>query len=173
MAIEIKELWHRVLQSDKKLKAALALGLVGILLLTLSEALPKKSARDSQKSEMTYTEYARTLEEKTCEIISAIDGVGECRVMLTLKTSNENIFAKNTEENSSSGHYSFDSEYVLYDGENGESPVLLKEYLPEVLGVAVVCSGADSDAVRENVIHCVSSLFSIPSNKISVSKLKR
>lgn len=172
MADEVKELFDKIRKSDKKLKIALALGLVGILLLTVSEVMPKKSDSDKGKSELSYADYTKQLEEETAELISSIDGVGECRVMLTLKTSNESIYAKNTEENSSTGNYSFDSEYVLYDGENGESPVLIKEYLPEVKGVAVVCSGADNNIVRENVINCISSLYSVPSTKISVSKLK-
>ena len=60
----------------------------------------------------------------------------------------------------------------MYDGENGESPVLIKEFYPEIKGVAVVCSGADNTVVRENVINCISSLYGISTAKISVSKLK-
>ncbi|MBQ7203527.1 MAG: hypothetical protein IJS03_05890 [Eubacterium sp.] len=134
-------------------------------------------AFDSGKKEVTtddfsYNEYCAELEEKTESIIGSIDGVGECRVMLTLKNSSESIFAKNSEENTNDGNYSKNSEYVLYDSDNGEKPVLIKEYFPEVKGVVVVCSGADNTAVREGVISCISSLYGLPSTKISVIKLK-
>ncbi len=92
--------------------------------------------------------------------------------MITLKNSSESVFAKNTDENSSPGSNSLKNEYVLYDGENGEEPVLIKQYLPDVQGVAVVCDGADNSRVRESVINSISSLFNIPVTKISVSKYK-
>ena len=157
--------------ADKKLKIAVIVGLIGILLLGMSEAIPKQKT-EVKSEKISYSEYTSELEEKTKNIISSIDGVSECRVMITLKNSNESIFAKNNQENSNGSNYSSESEYVLYNGESGEQPVLLKEYYPEVKGVVVVCSGADDVTVRENVINCISSLYAIPSTKISVSKLK-
>ena len=92
--------------------------------------------------------------------------------MITLKNSNESVFAKNIQQNSENGNYSSQSEYVLDNGQNGETPVLIKEFFPEIKGVAVVCSGADSIAVREEIIKCISSLYGISSAKISVSKMR-
>ena len=171
LEIKIKDALSRLQKSDKKIKIAVIVGLVGLLLLAASDLAPKKSDA-SPAEKISYTDYTAQLEEKTCKIISDIDGVGRCRVMITLKNSNESIYAKNNRENSNGSNYSDESEYVLYDGENGESPVLIKEYFPEVMGVVVVCSGADSLAVRESVINCVSSLYGISTAKISVSKLK-
>lgn len=172
MEVKVREIVEKFNTSDKKIKLAVIIGLIGILLLGMSEAIPKnKSENKSEK--VSYAAYTSELEEKTKEIISSIDGVGECKVMITLKNTNENIFAKNNQENTNGSNYSTESEYVLYNGENGEEPVLIKEYFPEVKGVVVVCGGADDVTVRENVINCVSSLYAIPSTKISVSKLKK
>ncbi|MBR3148801.1 MAG: hypothetical protein IKF64_01405 [Eubacterium sp.] len=171
MEANLKELAEKLRSSDKRLKIAVIIGLVGILLIGISEALPK-SDTETKKSDTSYAEFTDNLEKKTCDVLSSIDGVGECKVMITLKNSNESIFAKNNQENSNGSNYSSESEYVLYKGENGEEPMLIKEYYPEVKGVVVVCSGADNVTVRENVINCVSSLYGIPSTKISVSKLK-
>ena len=169
---KIKELIRNFKKSDKKLKAALLLGIIGMLLLGLSEAVPHEKKTETTQTQ-SYSDLCAELEEKTERIISSIDGAGECEVMITLKNSNESVYAKNSQENNSSGNYSYESEYVLYDGENGEQPVLIKEYFPEVRGVVVVCSGADNVTVRENVINSVSSLFGIPTTKISVIKLNR
>ena len=170
MEAKLNDIVRRLKGSDRKIKIAVAVGLVGILLLGLSEVVPHE--KKTADNEISYTEYTAELEKKTQDIISSIDGVGECRVMLTLKNSNESVYAKNNTENSDNGNYSRESEYVLYDGENGEEPVLVKEYFPQVMGVVVVCTGGDSFAVRESVIACVSSLYGLPSTKISVSKLK-
>ncbi|MBR1531957.1 MAG: hypothetical protein IJ643_07865 [Eubacterium sp.] len=171
MEVKVSEALSRLRKSDKKIKIAVILGLVGILLIGASEVMPKKSV-EPKAQEMSCTEYTAELESKTQQIVASISGVGKCRVMITLKNSNENIYAKNNTENTNDGHYSSESEYVLYDGENGESPVLIKEFYPEIKGVAVVCSGADNTVVRENVINCISSLYGISTAKISVSKLK-
>ncbi len=91
--------------------------------------------------------------------------------MITLRSTSESIYAKNTENSQSTGSSSQNSEYVIYDGGNGDSPILLQENFPDIEGVAIVCSGGDNIAVREKIIQCVSALFNISSNRISVSKL--
>ena len=93
--------------------------------------------------------------------------------MLTLKDTKESIYAKNSDEKNDESSYSKNYEYVLYDGQDGETPVLIKQYFPQIQGVVVVCDGADNTVVRENVINSVSSLFNIPTSRISVSKIKQ
>ena len=171
LANKVNEIWLKIRKSDKKIKVFIALGLIGMLLILLSEALPEQGVK-KRTEEISYTEYISSLENETKLLVEAIDGAGECRVMLTLKNTRESVYAKNSEENKSDGSYSNSYEYVLYKGQEGETPVLIKEYFPQVMGVAVVCSGADNIAVKEAVINSLSSVFDIPSSKISVSKLK-
>jgi len=171
LADSIKELLKRFKSSDKKIKILVLLGIIGIVLILLSEvgaSVPKREG-----DEYSYEKYVASLEKETKELVEAIDGAGECRVMLTLKNSKESVYAKNSEENSSEGSYSDSYEYVLYKSSGNEQPVLIKEYFPQVMGVAVVCSGGDSIAIKEDIINCLSSVFDIPSSKISVSKLKQ
>ena len=172
MESNLKRLFGDFKNTDKKLKALICLGLAGVLIIVISEYIPS----DDKKSETvnvdyTYEEYVSSLEDKTEKLISEIDGAGRCSVMITLKNSNESVFAKNSEETSSDSSYSKNSEYVLYDGQGGDSPILIKQYFPEVQGVAIVCDGADNTVVRENIINSVSSLFSVPVSRITVSKI--
>ena len=133
-----------------------------------------ESSPSAKKSESTdYRQYITSLEEKTENIISSIDGVGKCKVMITLQETDENFYAQNTDENTDSGSISKKSEYVLYEDNNNDSPVLIKQSFPKVMGVAVVCQGGDNANVKEKVISAVSSLFGISSAKISVSKINR
>ena len=171
MENKIKEFALKIRNSDKKLKALIALGIIGMLLILLSETT-LFSTNKKEINEYSYDDYICALEDETRNIIEAIDGAGECRVMLTLKSSKSSEFAKNIQENHSESSYSDSYEYVFYKGASGEEPVLIKEYFPQVLGVAVVCSGGNNTAVKEEIINCLSSVFDIPSSKISVSKLK-
>ena len=145
---------------------------LGVALILLSELVPSSSTKNADDS-MDYQEYIVSLEEKTQDIISSIDGVGKCKVMITLCETAESFYASNIEENTDSGHISKKNEYVFYEDNNNDSPVLIKQTFPKVMGVAVVCQGGDNAFVKERVISAVSSLFGISSAKISVSKISR
>lgn len=174
MEINIKDKLKNLLQTDKKIKILLIVGAVSVLLIFLSEVIPQNSTKDIENNDTlsTYTQYTQTLEEKTADIVTSIEGAGRCKVMIMLKNTNEGVFAKNITENSCDSSISNSYEYVLYNGENGEEPILIKEYFPEIQGVAIVCEGADNTVVRENVINSIASLYGIPTSKIYVSKLK-
>lgn len=176
MTDKIKEKLSAVLNSDKKVKIFAIIGIIGIVLILLSEAVPHntaKSSNNNQLKEISYSDYIASLEKDTQNIIGSINGVGKCKVMLTLKDTNESVYAKNSNEKNDDSSYSKSYEYVLYDGQDGETPVLIKQYFPQIQGVVVVCEGADNTVVRENVINSVSSLFNIPTSRISVSKIKQ
>jgi stage III sporulation protein AG len=171
---KIKDKLTEIFKSDRKVKIFVIIGMLSILVILLSEMIPSSSSSDVSNvkdNEYSYSEYISSLENETQEIIGSIDGVGECKVMLTLKNTNESVYAKDSEESSNDGSYSKKYEYVLYDSENGETPVLIEEYFPQIQGVAVVCEGGDNTVVKERVISALSSLFNISSSKISVSKI--
>ncbi len=156
-----------------KVKIIVAIGLIGIVLIFASDFLVKSDIQNVKEQEnINYTEYVSNLEKKLTDVISSIDGVGNCKVMITLENSSENVFATDTEKKNDDSSVNTKDQYVIYDSEKGETPVLIKEYFPKVQGVTVVCSGGDNKIVREKVINSVSSLFNITANRISVSKIK-
>jgi stage III sporulation protein AG len=173
---KIKEKVNEFFKSDKKIKIFIAIGFISILIILLSETLPSNDNKDyssNDTQDYSYSDYIKTLESETEDIIGSINGVGECKVMLTLKDTNESVYAKNSQESSNDSSYSKEYEYVLYDGDDGETPVLIKQYFPQIQGVAVVCEGGDNTAVKERIINALSSLFNISTSKISVSKLSK
>ncbi len=176
MAIDLKER-IKTLLSDKsgRIKALVALGIAGIILILISETgfAGKKQEQTAvtKSSSVDYSSYIEELSDSLSEVISSIDGVGKCKVMITLKNTTESVFAKNTQNSTADSSVSQNDEYVIYDGENGDSPLLLKEKFPEIEGVAVVCSGGDDIYVKEKVVKCVSALFGVSSNRISVTKI--
>ena len=160
--------------NDKRRKFVLVIGILGILLILISEIeLPfhKNDSKHSADFDGDYSEYVNTLNDELTEVLTNIYGVGNCVVMITLKSTKENIYAQNTENSFSDSSNSKNNEYVIYESENGDSPILLKENFPAVEGVAVVCSGGDVPAVKEKVIDCVCALFHLTANRVSVSKL--
>lgn len=175
MVNKFKETIKGMLAGDgKKIKIIVAVGLIGIVLIFASDLLDsneKKVKKDNEGS-ISYEEYTEELENKLVQLVSSIDGVGECRVMVTLENTTESVYATDVEIKNDDSSVNQKDKYVIYDSESGETPVLIKEYLPKVQGVTVVCTGGDNTAVKEKIIESVTSLFNIPTNRVSVSKIK-
>ncbi|MBQ7740786.1 MAG: hypothetical protein IJT65_06110 [Eubacterium sp.] len=172
MEIKLRELYEKIKNTDRRLLVFLIIGICGIVLILLSEVIPGGANKPEQSKEYSYEAYITELENKTEEVISSINGVGRCKVMITIKNTNESVYAKNNEENKKDGNYSRKYEYVLYDGQEGDEPILIKQYFPEIQGVVIVCDGADSEAVRESITESVSALYGVSASNISVSKYK-
>lgn len=172
MVAKIKDKVFNIFQKkDSRNKILIVAAVLGIVLILLSELDFSTPKAEESVQTGDYAQYVSTLNDELTSVISSIDGVGDCKVMITLKNTKENVYAENSETSSSESSNSENNEYVIYNSENGDSPLLLKEEMPQVAGVAVVCSGGDSEAVRERIIDCVCALFDISSSHVSVSKL--
>ena len=106
--------------------------------------LPFSTGKE-EKSELTLEEYKVDLEEEVASIASGVKGVGKCRVLITFERGAQNTY------------------------KGGE---LIETRPPLVLGVTVVCDGADSDNVRVRLTDMITALFNIPSNRVAVLKSK-
>ena len=160
------------IKRDKRIAIIVCIGLVGIILLTLSELMPQKSdAKQNEKSENVTDirdSYEENIEKRLTSIVSSIDGAGRTEVMVTLASGDENVYA--VKEKSSDG--SKEREYIVIDSDKNESGLLLKVIEPEIRGVAIVCEGADSAKIRQEIISSVSAVLGISTNRISIAKIK-
>lgn len=174
MVSKAKEFINRFMTvGSSKVKIIVAIGLIGMVLILASDMMQSNNTESQAESDekINYQQYTESLENELTEIISSINGVGECRVMITLENTMESVYATDVEIKNNDAATDQKDEYVIYDSENGETPVLIKEFLPKVQGVTVVCSGGEDTAVKENIIEAVTSLFNIPANRVSVSKI--
>ena len=99
---------------------------------------------DADSTEESLSEYKKELEEELSELCSRVDGAGKCYVTLTLER----------------------GEQKSYKGSQ-----LTETKPPRVLGVTVVCRGAESDRVRSDLTEMMCALFDIGSNRVAVLKL--
>ncbi|MDR3314741.1 MAG: hypothetical protein LBS96_09875 [Oscillospiraceae bacterium] len=165
--------WHAIV---------IAAGLVGILLLCLS-ALPGKADANSsggaENIRIDLTAYEEQIEKRLGELLGSIEGAGETRVMLTLDCGSEPIYATQGKSNQSASaaegtsqeSYSMERAYVILGTGSGEKGLVLKTLEPKVRGVAVLCQGADSTRVQQNIVAAVTAVLGVGSNKVSVGKL--
>lgn len=127
--------------------------------------------------------YAAWLEKRLEEVLLTVDGVGEVKVMITLKDNGEKQIRSDTvrehsdtsETDSAGGSRNLQevreeySTVILNDG-TGDSPYVTRETAPEIEGVLVVAQGAGSASVKSEIYEAVQALFNVPAHKIKVLK---
>ncbi|MBQ7548224.1 MAG: hypothetical protein IJT03_00805 [Clostridia bacterium] len=165
------------LKADKRLAAIVAVGIAAVLLLTFSEIFPASSGNKKEEKEQTasapdYSGYEEKTEERLMDLISAIDGAGGVRVMVTLESGSENVYAVEQSGDSSSSSESYDKKYVIVEKDGTDSGLMLKVVEPQIRGVAVLCTGADSAEVRSEIIDTVTAVLGVSSNRVSIAKMK-
>ena len=129
----------------------------GILLMLRPSGQAAQQALAGQGASDENQEYLSQLENKVEKMLLDIEGAGECKVTISL---------------ASAGAYEYVREdgkvLVIRDEKGKESPVPLREKVPEIAGVTVASSAAESAAVRSDIVESVATLLGIGSNKIFV-----
>lgn len=110
------------------------------------------------------TDYGEKMEVQIKNALEKIDGVGKAEVILSLKNSEQNIYAKEGDEQ---------TEIVMVN-ENGTQKALV-EYTesPVYKGALIVCDGGDNSRVRLEITEAVKALTGINSKNIIISKMKK
>ena len=129
-------------KTKKGIFAAVFLLAVGILLLSFSGDGAKKSAQTAEGDTLG---YLAALEEETATLCSSVQGVGKCRVMITLEKGEETVYRAGAKI--------------------GTTP-------PRVQAITLVCEGGGTDRVRREMSSMLSSLFGIGEHRVTVLKLK-
>lgn len=177
----IKDLLDK-LKKEKRLLLISAVGILIILLILVSEfpeaETEKTDARQIAESKEVF-DYAQDIEKRLTQMISSIDGAGKVKVMVTLESSEENIYAADrqvdSEDSSSDGESDSSSQrkdsYIVIKTDSGdETGLILKIIQPRIRGVAVVCEGAGSAQVRKNITDAVTAVLDIQLKNVSVTK---
>ena len=127
------------------------------------------------------------MEKRLEEMLSAMQGVGRVKVMITLASSGEKIVEKdiplersNIVENDSTGGnrstnemYSREETVYSTNSEGDKIPYVIRENSARVEGVGVVAQGGDQTQVQKNISDVIQALFGIEAHKIKVVKMKR
>ena len=191
--------WKKFSFKNLKKDQLLILLLAGILLMVIAVPAGKTKEHASSASdgntgktvrgtsdgtdEEAYTTY---LEDRLSRILSQIEGAGEVKVMITLKSSAEKVLDKDTEsdqetvtEEDSQGGTRQSSkaskkENTVYASDSttqgSGSPYVSKELSPEIEGVVVIADGGGNAVVKENISSAVQALFDIEPHKIRIMK---
>ena len=102
------------------------------------------------------------LSTELAAILAEIDGVGEVRVMLTVAAGEQFVHEKDEKGNV----------VIITDKDRGEAGLCQQTLSPVYKGAIIVCAGADSASVRLAVVEAVANVTGLPTDRISVLKMK-
>lgn len=156
---------------NKKNVLIVSLGFIGIFLIFISEIIPEKEKEIIKIPFDLPSGFELELEKRLEEAVSQISGAGKTDITITLDSSKEYFYAKNSSENIDDSETEKESELVILEGAEGEEPIVLKTDEAKIRGVLVVCEGGNDPLVCEKILEAICALLDIPSNKVSVAKM--
>ena len=162
----VRRIWDRY-----KYAALVALIGAGLLLWPSGQETSSPSAEETETAE----EAAAALETELETMLSAMDGVGQARVLLTVDSDGERHLAQDTEltysgDTAAPEDYSRRSEPVLVGGGSSGQVVVTRRMYPTYRGALVVCPGGDLAEVRLAVTEAVAALTGLTADRITVAK---
>lgn len=182
MKLDISKFLSCFKNEQKRTKLIIAVGLIGVLLIMISDILPKKQEKGTASSGETVqaedeNEAFRTATESQLkDLLEQIEGVGSCEIMLTLEGTTEYIYAENISRYTDNGggrtSDKFDNNIVFTEKDGDKQALVKKVIKPQISGVVVVCEGGGDIRVKERVIKAVSTVLDISSAKVCVEAKK-
>lgn len=173
---QIKENVNKWFPKEKKITLFVIIGLIGILLIFLSEMFASGSKPKSANLPLSLetTAYKKEIESELTEILSQIQGVGKVKVMVTIEGTTEYVFAQeiDTQQDTQSdkNSESFQNKYVIIDNGSEKEALVKKVLKPKINGVIVVCEGGDNLVVKEKIYNAVSTVLAISSTRVCVAR---
>ena len=180
--MELKKTFERIRTSfsapEKRNRLLILVGVIGVLLLLLSEApgIGNGSAEPAEADGDLFSALQESTQRQLQKLIENVDGAGKTLVMVSFETNGEYDFATDKKTESAVGERTTESareeSVVLVDGSSGDTGLLLKTVAPTIRGVAVVCEGGGSAAVKREVTEIIRAALGIGREKIHVAKMK-
>lgn len=152
----------------KKNRYVLLVLLCGLVLLCWPQG-----KQQTQQDIPQQTGQTESLEQRLEKILSQVSGAGTVRVLLTQAESGETIYQTDDTESTQENGSSLRRETVLVsDGSRQQAGLVRQTQAPVYRGAVVVCQGGDTAPVRLAIVEAVAGVTGLPSNRITVLKMK-
>lgn len=181
--MKIKFIPENLLKYTDKYKYIILIVAVGILLLMMPSKSDALKSSESDAKPVSPEFSIEAFEQKLESAFSKMEGVGKVRVILTLRTGTETVYAveekkRLSQSQSSDGADDFDqdneSKITVISAEGGgQSPVTVKRVYPDFKGAVIICDGADNARVRLQLSEAVSCLTGITYENITITKMSK
>ena len=183
--------WAKELFRPENTKARINLFtafLIGVLLLLMSHifmASPEQQEEITQvkeQMEQKNDSIERELEKRLETVFSNMEGVGQVKVMVTVKNTKASILAKEERkeyslseegENKKTQTQKEENTVVMSEDNRGiRTPYIVQETMPEIEGIVIVAQGGDDARIVQMLSEASQALFNVPAHKVAVLKMK-
>ena len=159
------------LSDRQRMILTVVLLIVGVLLI-FGGSIDLKSSPEGSAELVSTNDYKSSLESQLEKMLSSVSGVGDVKVMITLKGENSKTIAYNESQSASSDKDSsredISKDAVLIKEGTTSTPYTLNENYPDVAGVLVVAAGADDSLTKSYIISAIKSTLNVSANNITV-----
>ena len=143
--------------------------LAGLLLMMMGGDRTETVEVDDKNSDTAFSLQQFEGQLKSC--LSRIDGIGKVELMLSLDSSEHEVYASDIRRSASESYESVIS--TVSNGSYGEEPVRVTTNSPKFRGAVIICEGAGSDRVRLAVTEAVGSLCDLGADRIAVIQMQQ
>ena len=151
----------------KKNRYVLLVLLCGVVLLCWPQG---KKETQPQEQPLRQEE---NLETKLEEILTQVSGAGAVRVLLTQEKSSQTLYqTDDTEVTEGNGGNTRRETVLVTDGSRQQTGLVRQTQAPVYRGAVVVCQGGGQAAVRLAIVEAVAGVTGLPTNRITVLKMK-
>lgn len=163
-------------------KFLIIFGISGILLIFISSLFSGDNKTENKKNAdntgYTAEQYCEMLEEDIKNIVTGITGDKNPTVVITLEsgirysyasadeTDTSSLTGSATDQSSESKKQSY---ITVKTADGGEEALVVTEIMPEVRGVAIICSGGNSEVTAEKIKNAVTAALNITSKRVYIS----
>lgn len=141
-----------------------------------SEPKQTNPVESAEKTE-NETDERKRMEAELAKILSEIDGAGQVRVMLTLRSTRTTQYQVNEDSQTLNDGTKISASkrtetVMMSEGSSYNEPVVVRQIYPAYQGALIVSQGGDNPAVRYQLANAVSALLGIGTDQITVVKMK-
>lgn len=179
----IKEKAKGLLKNKKSMEIIIAVIIIAIIVMIyISTLMPSKPQTNELQDESSNQSVVQ-LETRLEDVLSAIDGAGSVRVMITYETDKEIVPAMDTQrqsttnENMESGALSQSEteskKPVTVQQQSGAETVIITEKQPVVRGVVIVAQGAGNPKVKMDLLQAAQTVLNISPAQVDVFTMNK
>ncbi len=166
-----------LLKKIKEPKYIFILGAVGVIIIIISSFFTGNGAKTAKNEKFDREEYRLSLQNDVKKIVAEISGDKKATVLITLENGIRYSYADDTKddlsttggENSEETKRKESSHITIKNASGDEEALVITENMPEVRGVAVICTGGDDEYLAENITNAIMATLNITSKRVYVT----
>lgn len=120
---------------------------------------------ENQTTTQNYSDY---IEKKIETLLKSVQGTGRVKVLVTIDGTSEEIVLKNVETSVINGVKTVIESVVLVGGK----PYVIKTNNPKIVGIVIVCDGANDISVKQAILQTVLATLEVNADNVKILKMK-